>query len=65
MKRSRMDLEAVTIERGRDAGVASYNSVRRRFDLPTVDDFEEFTGLSDEVSILLSKAKILVIPLRV
>nr|XP_039267420.1 dual oxidase 1-like isoform X1 [Styela clava] len=49
LKRSRMDLLALTIERGRDAGLASYNNVRRSLGLSEIRSFSQFTGVPDLV----------------
>uniref|UniRef100_H2ZJI9 NAD(P)H oxidase (H2O2-forming) n=1 Tax=Ciona savignyi TaxID=51511 RepID=H2ZJI9_CIOSA len=41
LKRTRMDLEAMTIQRGRDAGLPSYNDVRRSYKLEPITDFSK------------------------
>ena len=41
-----MDLETLTIERGRDAGLPSYNSARIAYKLEPISDFSD---LSNEV----------------
>lgn len=38
---TRTDLVAVTIQRGRDFGLQSYNTMRKALDLPPVSTFEE------------------------
>ena len=36
-----MDLETVTIERGRDAGLSSFNNARVAYGLQPISDFSE------------------------
>jgi len=36
-----MDLETVTIERGRDAGLASFNNARVAYNLEPIRDFSQ------------------------
>lgn len=38
---TRTDLVAMTIQRGRDFGLRSYDEVRKTLDLPPVETFEE------------------------
>ena len=52
--RSRMDLETVTIERGRDAGLASYNNARVAYGLDPIKDFSQLNPeLPLDVSLLI------------
>lgn len=45
-----MDIETLTIQRGRDHGLPMYNSARKGFNLPIINDFNEFSDvLSSEV----------------
>ena len=56
--RSRMDLETVTIERGRDAGLASFNNARVAYGLEPIRDFSQLNpDLPADVSLLLSTFK--------
>ena len=54
LKRSRMDLETVTIERGRDAGLASFNNARVAYNLEPIRDFSQLNpDLPLDVSLLI------------
>lgn len=55
-----MDLLAVTIERGRDAGLASYNRARKALDMDEIASFAEFTGIPESVSLKNVGATLLV-----
>ncbi|XP_078488222.1 dual oxidase 2 isoform X1 [Ciona intestinalis] len=57
LKRTRMDLEAMTIQRGRDAGLQRYNEVRKTYDLPPIKDFSQLNpSLPNEVIARLRNA---------
>uniref|UniRef100_F6S5Z8 NAD(P)H oxidase (H2O2-forming) n=1 Tax=Ciona intestinalis TaxID=7719 RepID=F6S5Z8_CIOIN len=57
LKRTRMDLEAMTIQRGRDAGLQRYNEVRKTYDLPPITDFSQLNpSLPNEVIARLRNA---------
>lgn len=53
LKRTRMDLEALTIQRGRDAGIANYNNARRAYGLEPIRTFADINpDLPAEVSVV-------------
>lgn len=47
-----LDLAAINIFRGRDRGVSDYNTLRKDFGLPEVDDFGDFTANPADIDIL-------------
>jgi len=50
-----MDLEAMTIQRGRDAGLPSYNEARKAYGLSPVKSFRDINrNLSSEVRLSLT-----------
>jgi len=48
LKRTRTSLEAITIQRGRDAGLATYNEARRAYGLPVHQNFSQINPSMDE-----------------
>lgn len=46
---SRRDLMALNIQRARDHGVPDFNTARRAYGLPEIEDISHFTYLSQEV----------------
>lgn len=55
MRFSRSDLVAMTIQRGRDFGLRSYNEVRKALDMQPVETFEdinpEITSTNPQVKV--------------
>ena len=49
-----LDLAAININRGRERGIADYNSIRASLGLPTLKSFEELTTNSEEAALMES-----------
>lgn len=49
-----LDLAAININRGRERGIADYNTIRTSFGLPSLKSFDELTVNSDEAELMES-----------
>ena len=49
-----LDLAAININRGRERGIADYNTIRTSLGLPMISSFEELTGNSEDAELMES-----------